>query len=266
VPATGDFATVFHPRIANALRVKIEDHPSFEVISGKNKLSSPLTSPFSLAAGIPSEPITIAAKKGQTLNIRVDSRDLGLKVNPVIRILDAAGKQLARTEPPTLNKDTETNFTPPADGTYRIEVTDLFGGSGPRYVYRLRVTPPEPGFDLAVAADRFALAPGKPTDIVVTTTRRSGFAKEIELVAEGLPTGVKSELVPPAKGDTKSLTLRLNTEKAGPSGAFRIVGKSKDLPLVRTARATLAEFETTTTDLWLAVGGEVPPTPKKKKR
>jgi hypothetical protein len=77
---------------------------------------------------------------------------------------------------------------------------------------------------------------------------------------------VKSELVPPAKGDTKSLTLRLNTEKAGPSGAFRIVGKSKDLPLVRTARATLAEFETTTTDLWLAVGGEVPPTPKKKKR
>ena len=35
---------------------------------------------------------------------------------------------------------------------------------------------------------------------------------------------------------------------------------------MRNARAPLAEFETTTPDLWLAVGGEVPPPPKKKKR
>jgi hypothetical protein len=261
-----DVATVFHPDLANTFRVRVEEHPCWP---GDSQRPATLSPPFSFTGRLPAngagETIAIAGKKGQALNIRVESRDLGLAVNPVIRVLDADKKQLATAEPATINRDTELNFTPPADGVSHIEVRDQFGDGGPRFVYRLRVAPPEPGFDLTVAADRFALAPGKPLDIPVTVNRRGGFAKEITLAAEGLPAGVKAEIVP-TKGEAKTITLRLSSDNPGPSGAFRIVGAAGDPKLVRTARAPLAEFETTTSELWLAVGGEVPPPMPKKKR
>ena len=103
----------------------------------------------------------------------------------MIRVLDAAGKQLARAEPPNINKDSELSFAPPADGTYTVEVRDLNAGGGPRYVYRLRVAPPEPDFELAVAADRFALKPGTPLDIPVTLGRKGGFAKDVDSDGRG---------------------------------------------------------------------------------
>jgi hypothetical protein len=264
--------TIFHPTLDNALRVRLEDHACWDTLSPEPARPAVYAPPFSITGRLATQgegnEFRVAAKKGQALTIRAESREWGLPVNPVIRVSDAAGKQLARAEPPNINKDSELTFTPPADGEYRVEVRDLHNDAGPRFVYRLRVAPLEPDFDLAVASDRFALAPGKPLDIPVTVNRRGGFAKEVELAADGLPAGVSATVVPPAgKGDGKTLTLRLTTDKAGPSASFRIVGRSKDMPaLLRTARAPLTEFETATADLWLAVGGEVPPAQPKKKR
>ncbi|HKB01018.1 MAG TPA: PPC domain-containing protein [Gemmataceae bacterium] len=267
VTGSGDTATVFHPRLANPLAVRLESHPCWDAVGPQT-----YQPPFSLTGRLDSPgavgTVSIAAKKGQPLQVRVESREYRLPVNPVIRVLDAAGKPAARAEPPKINSDVELNFTPPVDGTYKVEVRDLHGDGGPRFVYRLRVTPPEPDFDLAVNNDRFALNPGKPLDIAVMLTRRNGFAKEFELAAEGLPTGVSAVVAPPmGKADGGVVTLRLTTDKLGSSGAFRISGRTKEQPsLVRAARAALADFETTTPDLWLAVGGQVPPPTPKKKR
>jgi Bacterial pre-peptidase C-terminal domain len=270
-PTAGEWATVFHPTLANSMRVRLESHPCWDTLRPEPSRTGPYTPPFSITGRLETRgkanEIPVAAKKGQALIVRAESRDLGLPVNPVIRVSDAAGKEVARAEPPKINRDSELTFTPPADGVYRVEVRDLHNDVGPRYVYRLRVAPPEPDFELAVVSDRFALAPGKPLDISVTVNRRGGFAKEVELMAEGLPAGVSAIAMPTGKGDGKALTVRVTTDKLGPSGAFKIVGRSKDLTsIVRSARAPLAEFETATTDLWLAVGGEVPPPPPKKKR
>ena len=267
VPLSGDVATVFHPRLANPVSVRLEGHPCFDAAGH----SGPYTPPFSATARLakPREAgaFPVVGKKGQPLAIRVESQALGLPVTPVIRVLDGTGKQLARAEPPTINKDAELSFSPPADGTYTVEVRDLYEGGGPRFVYRLRVAPPEPGFDLTVAADRFALKPDTPLDIPVTIVRKGGFAKPVEVTADGLPAGVSAAVVPPAgKADPNKATLRLTADKPGPSGAFHIIGRSKDLPGERPAKAPLADFETTTPDLWLAVGGEVPPPKPKKKR
>jgi hypothetical protein len=264
VPVDQEVATVFHPRLANPVQVRVEKHPCLDA-----RPDGPLTPPFSLTGRLmkPGDvgKVAVSAKKGQALSIRVESRDLGLDVNPVIRVLDATGKQLATAEPKAINKDADLSFTPPADGVYTVEVRDLHAGGGPRFVYLLRVAAPEPDFELTVTADRFALKPGTPLDIPVTIARKGGFARDAEVIAEALPAGVSAAVVPPAgKPDPNKITLRLTTDKPGPSGAFRIVGKAADL--VRTARAPLAEFETTTADLWLAVGGEVPPPAAKKKR
>jgi hypothetical protein len=132
----------------------------------------------------------------------------------------------------------------------------------------LRVVEPEPDYDLAVASDRFAVPPGKSVDIPVKVTRRNGFMKPVEIAAEGLPAGVKFEVKPATgKADPNTVTVTLSCEKAGISGAFRLVGRVKDEPaLTRSTRAPLAEFETSTADLWVTVS-DIPATqqlPKKK--
>lgn len=272
VTGVGDIVTAFHPLLANPLRVRLEDHPCWDTLRPDAPgPRGPHAPPFSVTGRLAKpgavEAFEVVGKKGQPITVRVDSRELGLPVNPVIRVLGPDGKAITRGEPAGLNKDTELTFAPAADGTLRVEVGDLYRDGGPRFAYRLRVTPMAPDFDLAVAADRFALEPGKPLDIPVTVTRKNGFAKDVELSADGLPAGVTATVVPPPKGDVKTLTLRLAAEKAGPAGAFRIVGKAKDQPaLARNARGPLPELDSTTDHLWLAVGGSVAPPPKKKKR
>jgi hypothetical protein len=175
--------------------------------------------------------------------------------------------RLARAEPGKLNGDTTVAFTPSADGTYTVTVSDLYcGGGSPRDVFLLRVVAPELDYDLSVAADRFAVVPGKPTVIPVKLTRKNGFAKPIDVVAEGLPDGVKFEITQPAKPDPNTISIALAADKPA-SGAFRFVGHVKDEPkLTRTAHAPLAEFETTSDVLWVTVGDTTgTPSPPKKK-
>ena len=160
----------------------------------------------------------VVGKKGKPLSIQVESRSLGLAVNPVIRVFDAEKKQLAKAEPAKLSGDTTLTFTPPADGVYTVTTGDLYAGTGSRHVFLLRVIPPTPDYDLTVTADRFAVPPGKSLDIPVKMNRRNGFSKPVEIAAEGLPEGMKWEVKPPAgKPDPNTITVTLTADKAGVS-------------------------------------------------
>lgn len=254
-------ATLFAPELANAVKVRIEPHATFE------KVPADLKPPFSLtsriAAGGAEVLVPLAAKKGQALTVQVESRAFGLAVNPVVRVLDPEKKQVARAEPAKLNGDTLLTFSPAVDGPHTVAVSDLYSGGGSRFVFLLRVTLPEPDYDLTVAADRFTLEPGKPLSVPVKVARKNGFAKPVEVVAEGLPAGVKVEVTQPAKPDPNTVTLSLTTD-APAVAPFRIVGKVKDEPaLTRTAVASLPDLDDATTDLWVTAGAAPPP--KKKK-
>jgi hypothetical protein len=256
------FATLSAPDLANTLRLRSEPHPVFAKPAGTPK------PPFS-ATGFIESPrgearVTFEGKKGQALTVQVESRSLGLAVNPVVRLLDKNGTLLTRAEPGKLNGDTTLAYTPTGDTPITAAVGDLYADGGPRHAFLLRVLT-EPDYDLSVTADRFTIAPGKPTTVPVKVTRLRGFNKPVEVVAEGLPEGVKAEVTQPAKPDPNAVTLSL-TAGEPVNGAFRIVGKVKGEPkLTRFARAPLAEFEESTADLWLTPGAADPP-PKKKKR
>ncbi len=263
-PTTTDthFLTVFNPKLANTIRLRVEPHPTF----GLPKVEKPLSPPFSVTGRIEKTGgealISLLGKKGQSLTIQAESQEFGLAVNPVIRILDHDKKQLARGEPSKLHADTSLAFTPSIDGTYTIAVSDLYAGGGPRHAFLLRVLSSEADYDLSVTTDRFTIVPGKPTSIPVKITRKNGFTKSVEVLAEGLPDGVKLEVTTPAKPDPGTVTLSLTAEKPV-SGSFRLIGKVKDEPkLMRTAHAPLTEFEDTTSDLWLTVTSSASP-PKK---
>jgi hypothetical protein len=239
---------VFHPLLGNVVRVRREAG----TVTGRLE-----------KAGAPFE-LPVAGKKGQALAVRVDSRTFGLDVNPVVRVSGPDGKQLARAEPGKLHSDTALTFTPPADGDYKVAVSDLYGAAGRRSVFLLKVATPEPDYELTVTADRVAVPPGKSADVAVKVVRRNGFAKPVEVVAEGLPEGVTAK----SKGDANAVTVTFSAEKAGVSGAFRLVGRLAGEPgLTRPARAPNGEFDEPTADLWVTVSDTpVSPPPPKKKR
>jgi hypothetical protein len=242
------FGTALAPGLANALRLRSEPHPVYAKPAGALKPPFSATGRIEVPRG--EALIPFEGKKGQALALQVESRSLGLAVNPVLRLLDKDGKQLTRAEPGKLNADTSQLFVLPADGAYTIAVSDLYAGGGLRHTFLLRVLS-EPDYDLSVAADRFTITPGKPTTIAVKVNRLRGFSKPVEVTAEGLPEGVKVEVTQPAKPDPNTVTLSLTAEKPA-SGSFRLVGKVKDDPtLTRVARFALAEFDETTADLWL---------------
>lgn len=260
VDADARHATLFAPELANAVGVRVEKHPTFASVPAD------LKPPFSLTGRIAADGaevlFPVVCKKGNALSVQVESRAFGLAVNPVVRVLDAEKKQVARAEPAKLNGDTTLTFTPAADGPHTVAISDLYSGGGARFVFLLRVAPPEPDYELTVAADRFTLEPGKPLSVPVKVVRRGGFARPVEVVAEGLPAGVKVEVSQPAKPDPNTVTLSLTTG-APVVAPFRLVGKVKDDPaLTRTAVAPLADLDHATPDLW-ATAGTAPP-PKKK--
>jgi hypothetical protein len=161
-------------------------------------------------------------------------------------------------------------ITAKVPGKYRVEVRDVHGHGGPRYLYRLRITPPQPSVDLTVTTDRFALAPEGELSIPVTITRREGLTEPVTITADDLPAGVTAE---PATADAKakSVDLKLKATAAKSAGPIRIVARwEKAGDLEPTARAPVEGMEKQTTEtIWLTVSPTAKPAvpaPVKKKR
>ncbi len=80
------------------------------------------------------------AKKGQRVSIEVVANRLGSPLDPVVRLLDEAGKELAYCDDdPATGSDSRFSFTSPATGRYIIELRDIGYQGGSKYRYRLRV-------------------------------------------------------------------------------------------------------------------------------
>lgn len=111
----------------------------------------------------------------------------------------------------------------PEDGTYRLQVSDLFGGTrtDPRNVYRLVVRKAAPDFALVAWAmhmelrngDRnavskpLALRGGATMALEVVALRRDGFQGDITLAMEGLPEGVSASGLKIPAGQSRGLVL-----------------------------------------------------------
>ncbi len=79
------------------------------------------------------------AKRGEVISFEVVASRLGSRLDPVLRILDAKGREVAFNEDaPGAGRDCRLQFRPPATGQYLAEVRDITYGGGPQYYYRLR--------------------------------------------------------------------------------------------------------------------------------
>ena len=269
--AAADFDRSYRDGFANAVLLRVESR-AIAIEAAPNDAEHPqeLTLPVTVSGHVESEGdadfYRFSAKKGEKLRFRIESRSLGAPLDGVLRIRDAQGKVLQRTDDSgQTGGDPVATFAIPADGQYVAEIFDLHGRGGFRYAYRLAIGVPEPTFALGLAANRFVSAPGKPLEIPVTIERRDGFDREITILVQGLPGGVKAAPVASSpKGDTaKAVKIQLTCDATPFSGPIRIVGVSaEEAPLVRVAQATIEGVKAKTPNIWLTV--PPPPAPKKK--
>jgi hypothetical protein len=82
----------------------------------------------------------ISGKAGERRVFEVEARRCGSAVDPVLRILDGSGKQLARADDsPGAGLDPRIDFTFPAEGFYYVEVTDARFSTQAQNFYRLKM-------------------------------------------------------------------------------------------------------------------------------
>lgn len=169
-------------------------------------------------------------RAGMELIAEVYARRLNSPLDSVLRLTDAAGKQLAFNDDfedkgsglNTHHADSYLRVTLPSSGTYYLHLGDTQHKGGEDYAYRLRVSAARFDFALRVVPSSISARAGAMVPVTVYALRKDGFSKEIALSLKDAPKGFSlSGGVIPADQDQVKLTL------AVPGGA----GTGGDEPL-----------------------------------
>ncbi len=156
---------------SDALLLLIDDLPTTPDNGANHTLATAqeITLPTGVAGasdGVKFDFYKFTAKAGQTVSAEVWAARLGYGFDPVLRILDASGKELAfADDTPGLDGDVQIRHAFKAAGVYTLEVRDVRYRGGAALRYRLRVG------DFPIGALPFPLgAPaGKTTAVAFTS-------------------------------------------------------------------------------------------------
>jgi hypothetical protein len=96
---------------------------------------------------------TFSARKGDRMSVEIVARRLGSRLDPLLRLLDATGREWVYCDDtPGIGPDARFRFRFPHSGEYRLEVRDMNYQGGAAYRYRLRLG------DFPLATTPFPLA------------------------------------------------------------------------------------------------------------
>lgn len=90
---------------------------------------------------------------------------------------------------PGYGRDSRLFFDPPADGEFRVRISDSRGRGGIGYAYRLTVRPPRPSFNVTFNPTSPTVSRGSAVSITATAERLDGYQGEIALHLENVPAG-----------------------------------------------------------------------------
>lgn len=198
------------------------------------------------------------AKANDELRFEVVARELGLPLDAVLSIADAAGTKLAEEDDMRNRRDPQLRFTAPADGVYDLTVRDLHGQGGLRYAYRLHAGGSPPSYSARPAEDAVVVAQGATLDLTLNIDRSRGFAETIQFTADGLPEGCQFTAAASEKeGDSAAKVVGKITANCPPGQyRFRILGQSDSQSVARALSFETAGVEYD--QVWLTV---TPPAP-----
>ena len=174
-------------------------------------------------------------RAGDEIVAEVSARRLGSPLDSVLRLTDAAGKQIAFNddfEDPaagliTHQADSLILCRLPAKGTYYLQLADTESKGGPDYGYRLRISHPRPDFELRVVPSSLNVRAGATAPVTVRAIRRDGFAGEIALSLKDAPDDFElSGAMVPAGEDKVRITLTAPHTSSGAPLAMHLVGRA----------------------------------------
>jgi hypothetical protein len=158
---------------------------------------------------------TFEGRAGQQIVAEVMARRLDSPVDSVLKLTDAAGRQLAFNDDHedkgtglvTHHADSWLSATLPANGAYYLYMGDMQHKGGPEYAYRLRIGPPRPDFELRIVPSSINLHGVSSTALTVYALRKDGFAGEVAVALKNPPAGFTLSGSVPANQEKGTLTL-----------------------------------------------------------
>jgi hypothetical protein len=148
----------------------------------------------SIATRFGSDRYALTLKKDEKWKFTAFARAIGSPLDVDLVLLDAAGKEVARSDDMPGTTDPLLLFAAPADGAFTLVVTDWNGASGSREAnYRLTIEPQVE--DFAVILPPFLpVVLGTTVKLPLKIERMAGFKAPIAITVAGLPAGIT---VPP---------------------------------------------------------------------
>jgi Bacterial pre-peptidase C-terminal domain len=218
---------------ANYIELPVSTNPVVAETRSPENNSQSIPIPCSVTGCVSSEKeidrYRFNAPKDTRLSIRAASRTLGFPTDVVLRVLDAAGTQLARDDDSNGGIDASLIWQSPADADYQLEISDLYGYGGFDYLYRVELETPVPEVKLRVETDSFKGAVNAAIEVPVSIDRLHGFSSPLKVSVSGLPPTAKCEPVTSAAdGDTSKAVKLLITASEKFSGPITIQAMVED--------------------------------------
>lgn len=171
----------------------------------------------------------LRGRAGQTLVAEVFARRLESPLDSVLELIDSQGKLIAfnddREDPAaginTHHADSYLSAALPADGEYVLRIGDAARRGGNSYAYRLRISEPQPDFELRAVPSSVVLPPRSSGTLTVFALRKDGFNGPIRLSLKDPPSGITAPptILPP---DKESVRLTIRNERAAPRSGFAL--------------------------------------------
>jgi hypothetical protein len=207
------------------------------------------------------------AAKGQSVQLDLRAARLGAPLDSVLKVTDASGKELARSDDLGGNEtDSQLTFRAPADGTYVAQVEEQFSNrGGPRFIYRLTINnvAPPADFQLSLGGDALTVLRAGQARVRLDVLRSGGFNGPVELKIEGVPPGVTvSPTVIPAGQNGVQLAFKADASARIGGTELTITGSAELGPgkerVTRSARVAAPRGSLRLDQLFLAVGVPTP--------
>jgi hypothetical protein len=204
---------------------------------------------------------------GEKVALDLTAARLRSRLQPVVTVLDADGKEVAKVTAAGNRSDLHLDFAPPLDGRYTVRVQERFASrGGPAFGYRLQVGTDRAEFRLTLSSETVRMFRGAGTSVGVKI-ERSGIPstaarQSVRLKVEGLPAGVEvTGLDVPADKDQAELAFK-STDGARIGGTrLRISGtwsSSEGQYFQHTANKEIGPGGAIVDDVLLCVGLKTP--------
>ncbi len=178
----------------------------------------------------------IEGKAGETVVAEVFARRMGSPLDSLLRLLDSKGRVIAynddyhemNTGLLTHQADSYLLIKLPATGVYYIQVTDAQGHGGEDYGYYLRVSAPQPSFELRITPSALNVTAGRSVLATVWAQRKDGWDGDIDLALKDAPQGFSLSGARIPKGrDHIRITLAAPYGSAGAPMGIKLEGRAQ---------------------------------------